>query len=110
MSISKISAFDELNNVSSLQERVAVSDKCETELLANASAVTFQKLRATARLPQTLDTKSTQSKELTKNAHSRKSIKNLVENVEFYQCSEKDLKVKHTKEATESTRIGKRGV
>lgn len=107
MFLVKKSAGDALSNVAGLRERVAASDSCYSELLANASAAPGQITRATALLRREQDTISTQSMEVAKIVQLNKRIKNFQENVSFYKASEGDVEEKVARATAESTRLGK---
>lgn len=69
-----------------------VADAGEAELHSSGSTVSSLMARAAARLRQARDTIAMQSKELAKIAQLKSSLKNLENNMSFYEASEEDLK------------------
>lgn len=86
-----------------MQERVAVSNKREAELLANDLVNFGQTARATAEIRQVYGTVSIKSKKSENIAQFKLLMKNLKENVALYEASEECLNGELAKATAEST-------
>lgn len=77
-----------------LRKKLAAANTHEVELLSNPSASSGQLARATAEMHQARKTISAWSKELSKVAQLKSSVKHLKDNVALHEASEEELKKK----------------
>lgn len=79
---------DSFNSVANLRERVAAASTGEEELLTDALEASYQMARTTSELLHARDIISTQSKDLSKVAQLKSSIKSIGDSFAFYDAIE----------------------
>lgn len=102
-SVVRSSASNALDALAGLREGMAVSDRYEAELLANASAALGQIAMATEKLCQAWDMMSRPAKELVKTAQLKTSIKRVEENIALFVAIEEVMKDELAKALAEIT-------